>query len=205
MPGGLAAPTLLPKRRFPSVARGTGAERLGLPLPCERPDSEPALCPNAPMGGAKAQRAGQWPLVGPAKATLRLTAFEIGINPVQVEAMLRGIGFARFMNFAKNLVFPGLLIRQALPECRRSFSCSHDLPESSLLLAESERLRCGEVPSQKEVTSFSSRCRNMDCVWASLRGDCPRPHLALGLHCLRHYQAILPTFRLPPSSGDHLA
>jgi hypothetical protein len=49
--------------------------------------------------------------------------------------------------------------------------CGHDLPESSLPLAESERLRCGESSSRKKVKTFNGRCRNMDCIWASLPGD----------------------------------
>ena len=119
-------------------------------------------------------RAGQWTFVGPAKAAVCLTMFEISINPVQVITVLRGIGVARCINFAKHFVFPGLLVRQALPGYRWSFLCSHDLPESSLLRAESGRLRCGESPSQKKVTFFNSRCRNMHCIWASLHGNCAR-------------------------------
>jgi len=89
-------------------------------------------------------RVGQWTFVGPPKAALCLTMFEISINPVQVITVLRGIGIARCINFAKHFVFPGLLVRQALPGYRWSFLCSHDLPESSLLRAEFECLRCGE-------------------------------------------------------------
>ena len=76
-------------------------------------------------------RAGQWTFVGPAKAAVCLTMFEISINPVQVITVLRGIGVARCINFAKHFVFPGLLVMQALPGYRWSFLSSHDLPESS--------------------------------------------------------------------------
>jgi hypothetical protein len=103
--------------------------------------------------------AGEWTFVGPAKAALCLTMFEISINPVQVITVLRGIAIARCINFAKHFVFPGPPVRQALQGCRWSFLCSHDLPESSLLRAESERLRCGESSKSEEVTFFNS-CRN---------------------------------------------
>jgi len=77
--------------------------------------------------------------------------FEIRIDPVQIITVLRGIGVARRNNFAQHFVFPGLLVGQALPGCRWSFLCSHDLPESSLLPAESERLRCGESSKSEET------------------------------------------------------
>jgi hypothetical protein len=116
-------------------------------------------------------RAGQWTFVGPPKAALCLTMFEISINPVQVITVLRGIGIARCINFAKHFVFPGLLVRQALPGYRWSFLCSHDLPESSLLRAELNVCDVLKVPSQKKVTLLNSHCRNMHCIWASLRGE----------------------------------
>jgi hypothetical protein len=37
-----------------------------------------------------------------------------------------------------------------------------------------------KVPSQKKVTFFNGRCRNMHSIWASLRGDCARNDEQLG-------------------------
>jgi hypothetical protein len=37
-----------------------------------------------------------------------------------------------------------------------------------------------KVPSQKKVTFLNSRCRNMHCIWASLRGDCAQNDEQLG-------------------------
>jgi hypothetical protein len=125
-------------------------------------------------------RARQWTFVGPAKAAVCLTMFEISIDPVQVITVLRGIGIARCINFAKHFVFPGLLVRQALPGYRWSFLYSHDLPESSLLRAESERLRCGESSKSEESHILQQPRRNMHCIWASLRWDCARNDEQLG-------------------------
>ncbi len=44
--------------------------------------------------------------------------FEISIDPVQVITVLRGMCIARRIDFAKHFVFPGLLVRQALPGYR---------------------------------------------------------------------------------------
>ena len=106
--------------------------------------------PSQPIPASVPLRAVEWSFVGPAKAGLCFMVFEISIDPVQVITVLRGIGIARYINFAKHFVFPGLLVRQALPGYRCSFLCSHDLPESSLLRAESERLRCGESSKSEE-------------------------------------------------------
>jgi hypothetical protein len=88
-------------------------------------------------------RAGWRTFVGPTKAALRLTVFEIRIDPFQIITVLRGICVAHRINFTQHFVFPGFPVRRALPRYRWSFLCSHASPESSLLLAESKRLRCG--------------------------------------------------------------
>jgi hypothetical protein len=71
---------------------------------------------------------GQRILFGPVKATLRLAAFEICIDTVQIITVLRGIGVAHRVNFAKHFVFPGLLIKRAIQGYRWSFLSSHDSP-----------------------------------------------------------------------------
>src|SRR4051812_24868514 len=56
---------------------------------------------------------------------VRLAAFQIGVDPVQIVAMFRRIGIAYGIDFAQNFVLPRLLLRTALRECRWSFWCTH--------------------------------------------------------------------------------
>src|SRR5258708_38138951 len=74
--------------------------------------------------------AGQRVRVRPREPAVRLAAFEVRLDPIQIVPVLRRIGVTRCIKFSKYFVFPGLLFKRALRGYRWSFSCSHDSPES---------------------------------------------------------------------------
>jgi hypothetical protein len=52
------------------------------------------------------------------QAAAGLPAFQVGIDTIQIIAVLCGIGITRGIDLSEHFVFPRLLLIQALPGCR---------------------------------------------------------------------------------------